>query len=222
MGDGKFTSLAMPEPGVASGDARTVRPGEPVRYMTALEFEQLSPRKYTAEESAAIQRDVDAAFAGGLAPFGGPVPAQPDPSKIIGVVGQRPHEPEYPTIPPAGFYWAKCSNDTPDEWTVVRVFEEPEGGRWVENTVGGGADYVHEWGPKLEPPGAATIDQRQTSDEAEQIKRCVDVAWGEDAIANDERKVLAQWIDRAAAALKRVEAIDDNGYDPITDTGDPR
>jgi len=152
MGDDKFTPFAMPaHPGVA-GDARTVRPGEPVRYTTALEFERISPRKYTAEESATIQRDVDAAFTGGFALLGSPIPAQPDPSKIIGVVGQRPQDPEYPPIPPAGFYWAKCSNDTADEWTVVRVFEEPEGGRWVENTVGGGMDYVHEWGPKLEPP----------------------------------------------------------------------
>lgn len=62
------------------------------------------------------------------------------------------HPTTHPPIPEPGFYWAKCSNNTPDEWTVVKVFEESEGGRWVENTAGGNHDYVHEWGAKLEPP----------------------------------------------------------------------
>jgi len=148
MGDGKFTSSAMPEPGVASGDARTVRPGEPVRYMTALEFERLSPRKYTAEEFSAIQRDVDAAFAGGFAPFGGPIPTQPDPSKIVGVVCHLPQEPEYPPIPDPGFYWARIEGA--DRWEPVEVYEA--GHRRVDSIGIETCCMVTEWGPKLEPP----------------------------------------------------------------------
>lgn len=70
-------------------------------------------------------------------------------------------------------------------------------------------------------PEILAVDRR-LGVEIEQIKRCIDVAWGEDAIDRDERSRLTRWLDRAVAALERIEAIDENGYDPITDTGAPR
>lgn len=124
-----------------AGDARTVLPGQAVRYHVT------DPASIKRLQAGIREPRSSAPFS-----LGTPIHAQPDPSQIVGVFDpSAPPAAGYPPIPPAGFYWAKCSDDTPDEWTVVKVFEEPEGGRWVENTVGGRGGYVHEWGPKLEP-----------------------------------------------------------------------
>ncbi len=178
----------------------------------ALAYQRLIPRKYTAEESAAIQRDVDAAFAGGFAPFGGPIPTQPDPSKIIGVVGQRPQDPDYPPIPPAGFYWAKCSCD-PERWQPVEVTEN-HGRHFVAIIGDEGSQFIAvEWGPKLEPPGSAASApwQRMTYEVAQEILRSM---FKPIAVVGKDLERLAEQLDRVT--VQPSECTHEAWKSPVT------
>lgn len=94
----------------------------------------------------------------GCVSIGAPIPAQPDPSKIVGVFTNGPQpEPDYPPVPDPGFYWAKLQHDD-GSWTVVEVTEctklNGQTLRHVEaiGSDGGGCGPIAEWGPKLEPP----------------------------------------------------------------------
>lgn len=108
-------------------DARTVLPGQPVRYHGGICIG--TPIEVQADPSKIV----------GV------------------VTGERQPEPDHPAIPEPGFYWARLQRwgFEPGEWTVVEVTdpkvtecERPEVwglGQEIEVT-------VIEWGPKLEPP----------------------------------------------------------------------
>lgn len=67
---------------------------------------------------------------------------------------------------------------------------------------------------------------RTDADLAEEIRAAIrsyipDPACHGQAYQRELDELLA-WVDRATAALDRVAGLEENGYDPITDTGAPR
>lgn len=147
-------------------DARTVLPGQPVTYHPT------TP-------------PIGAVWSGaGCIAFGPPIPAQPDPSQIVGVLA------------------------VDDVCSCGRAR-----GSEVHAAAAVNGHLFEARGGRAAPPTDAEI--------ADQIR---------DAIRNGENgerpdgecRHMLDWMDRAEAALRRVDAIEENGYDPITDAGAPR
>lgn len=67
-------------------------------------------------------------------------------------------QPESPSLPPPGFYWARLA-DEPDRWQPVEVHARSDGRLFVVMLGDEGNGHVTEWGPALTPPAAITEDR---------------------------------------------------------------